>query len=106
MGEGYIEVLGSSSFDVLGVPVNSTVPLNESVHYPRPEVGHISGLPNHIFVDVTSCRSLEVGGSEQYEEILYDRNPIDNLDLSRLTRTGALSGSELSNRGTSDRREV
>lgn len=34
-----------------------------------PEIGHVSGLPNRVFVDVTSCRSLHAGDSEWYEEV-------------------------------------
>lgn len=66
----HLETLGPSSFGVLGVPVNLTVLLEESLHHPYLEVGPVPGLPNHVFVDVTSYRSLCLGGSERNEEIL------------------------------------
>lgn len=41
-----------------------------SIYHPRLEVGYVSGLPSHTFVDITSCRSLREGGSELHKSLL------------------------------------
>lgn len=51
------EVLGLTYSEVLGVPVNSTVSLDKSLHRPCPKVGRDSGLPKHTLPDVTSYLS-------------------------------------------------
>lgn len=58
------ETLGPSSSGTLVVPVNATVPLDESIHQPRLDVGRTSGQPNYTLVGITSYRSLRVRGSK------------------------------------------
>lgn len=69
----YLETLGSASSRVLEVPLTSTVPLDEPLNRPCPEVRHTSGLPNHVRTDVTSYLSLRVGSYERDEEIRPNR---------------------------------
>lgn len=63
-----------TSSGVLGV--NSTVPLDKSLHRPRLEIEHTSGLPNRTLTDVTSYRSLRVGSPERYEETHRNGEPL------------------------------
>lgn len=42
---------------VLWVPVNSIVPFDTSLNYPRPEIGHDLSAPYHTLADVILYRS-------------------------------------------------
>lgn len=47
---------------------------------PHHSVDYASGLPNHVSVDISSCRSTPVGRYELNEDILCNRDPLDSLD--------------------------
>lgn len=68
-----MDVLSSTSSGLLGVSVNSTVSFNGPLNRLCIKVGHVSGLPNRVLVDVTSYRYPLVEGSERYKEIHRNR---------------------------------
>lgn len=71
--EWCLEVLGSTSSTVPGVPVNSTVFVDGSFNCLYLEVGSTSCLANRILIDFSSYRYPRVRGSEWYREIYLNR---------------------------------
>lgn len=103
VSERHPETLRSSSSRELVIPVNSTVPLDESLHHPRLEVGHTSALPNHVFVEIIS--SVSVGtGILLNQGILRNRDPLESLDLRHPVSTGTLTRPDWTTGESDDRK--